>query len=683
MAVIGSTALTLAAVAQEETLRAPVLEQDDLEPGVAQAAVPQVGSNRLDQQFSFNGISLAFDPSTILDAPLQAGDNQDTVLRGSVTAVRGVEAEQTLDLSPEGARFNTRQSAWIFQLDTMDSRRILTQGIDERGDLLGFRLDFSATGRCFLPGSPVDGYCTYTPGLETNPSLVDPDTLTPSAFLISSEFGQEIPEAVHRSLFAPGFQRGEDVPGAELVGISLDVLNAGFVSDLDPSTLTAFRHEETHLRFVPTAARVEQTLSTNSREAAATRTTRAFVLPEGDELDGAYLAMQLAAWVLPSANDTVGYAPGAPNTSVSNNLFFALNNARVPSDSYTIFQTGRAYVEHSATSPRSAAETPVARYNGFWMGMSPVREVRSTQRLQFIPTGDRVSVDTPAFDQGGGGTPFGDLVDAGITLIDDFDQSITNVNIQNVDDLYVQLGLDLTLQDTIRRVTTTETTNYRLVPHLSFNGNRTGGETVFRYYTGVIFSDETNAYVGADFTLAAESGWNAYARLDLYSAPDLDYRSEIELRGSRTFDINPSRRIVVGAGGVLELDNVLDNGRGTSDDEAQADVFARWQEGSFDFSLNERFTRDGSGSWDQSTTIGLGYSQDDLLSVSAQFTPWSTESSYVEAAVGVNFRLEGVANSPVLQAQLARTRYEIGGSSFGASATVTENVFRAGLQMRF
>jgi len=74
--------------------------------------------------------------------------------------------------------------------------------------------------------------------------------------------------------------------------------------------------------------------------------------------------MQLAAWLFPAANSNVDYAAGAPNTSVSNNIFLSLNNARVPADSYTIFQTGRANVVHSSRPPQSAAETPVATYNG-------------------------------------------------------------------------------------------------------------------------------------------------------------------------------------------------------------------------------------------------------------------------------------------------------------------------------
>lgn len=681
----GSMVIATSSTAQERAIGDKVLETDDLDPRVLQTRPPEVGATSLNEQFSYNGLSLGFDEGTFVDLPLQTGTSQNTVLRGNIAHVGKVKKQQTLDHSSRGLRLNTRQSAWIFQLNAIDRQRVVRTSLDERGELLGFNLDFSATGKCSLPGTPIDKYCTYTPGMATVPGGVDPDTLAPTEFLISSQFGQVIPEDVHDSLAAPGFQRGEtSVSGGPLVGVSFDVMNAGFASDANSNPLSGDRHEETRLRFVPTVAHVDQTLSTNSEKAAATRTTRAFVLPSDSEINTEYLSMQLAAWILPSANDKVDYADGAPKTNVSNNVFHALNNARVPADSYTIFQTGRADVMHSATPPQSAAETPVALYNGIWMGMSPVRDVRTKRRLQYIPTGDRVSVDGPAFDQGGVGTPFADLLDAGITIVDDFDQSISGVNFQNVDDLFVQLGMDLTRQGAIRRTTATETTKYRLVPHLSFNGNRTGGETVLRYYSGLIFADETNAYIGSDFTLGTESGWNAYGRLDLYSEPDLDYRSEIELRGSRTFTLNPDRQITVGLAGTRQLDNkVLRNGNDLYEDKEKVDVTGQWREGPFNFTLNQRFARDEWGESGETTTIGVRYAKNNRFSASAQVSPWSSESSYIQAALGVNVKLQELSGAPVLQVQLARAKYEIGPSTFGSITDHTENVFRAGLQMRF
>ncbi len=666
------------------------VDQNDLEPSLSQAPPPQVGTTRLDQQFTYNGVSLGFEEGVLFDLGLQASNDQNTVLRGTLTDVGNVEREQAFEQTDDGQRFMSRQSALIFQLDTTDDKRVVTQTFEEAGDLIGFRLDLSLTGQCILPGSTAGSFCSYTPGIATIDGAIDPDLLVPNDFLISSDVGEEISEELHDSLFADGFQRGEDIAGGPLVGISFDVINGGFAPDANPSNLSASRTEDTSVRFVPSLAQVEQTLATNSTEAAATRSVRAFVLPDDDddddddEIDDVYLLMQLAAFALPTANAQVAYTDGRPNTNVSNNLFLAMSNARVPAESYTIFQTGRADVTHSDTPPRSAAETPVAQYRGIWMGMSPVRTDSTTQRLQFVQTGDRISINPPVFEQGGIGTPFEDLLDLDITLIDQFDQSITAVDFQNVDDLFVQFGLDVTNQDAIRRLTTTSTIDYALVPHLAFDGNRTGGESVFRYYAGVLFADETNAYVGADYSLSTESGWDAYARLDLYSAPDIDYKSELELRGSRTYRINPDRQIIVGASSLIGLDNqVLNNGIDQLDDPAQLNIFGRWQEGPASYSISHRLSSNEIGESDTSTTLGVRYQIDNRVSLTAQATPWSTQDSFIDAAIGANFRMDELPGEPVLNVQIARARYEIGSSSFGETVGVTDTVLNVGFKFEF
>lgn len=660
------------------------LTQGDLEPSLSQAPPPQVGTTRLDQQFVYNGVPLSFEDETFFDLEFQDSKSQNTVLSGTMTAVSDVDREQGIERNSDGQRFMSRQSARIFQLDTMDRQRVVTQTFEEAGKLIGFRLDLSLTGQCILPGSTSGAFCTYTPGIATIDGATDPDLLVPNDFLISSDVGKEISQGLHETLFAEGFQRGEDIAGGPLVGVSFDVINGGFAPDTDPSNLSASRTEDTSVRFVPSLAFVEQTLATNSVQAAATRSVRAFVLPDASEISDVYALMQLAAFVLPTANADVAYTDGTPNTSVSNNLFLALSNARVPAESYTIFQTGRADVVHSKTPPRSAAQTPVAQYNGMWMGMSPVRSVNTAQRLQFVQTGERISINEPVFQQGGIGTPFEDLLDLDITLIDQFNDSITSLEFQNIDDLFVQFGLDVTNQDAVQRVTTTSTTDYALVPHLAFDGNRTGGESVVRYYAGVLFADETNAYVGADYSSVTESGWNTYARLDLYSAPDLDYKSELELRSSRTFNIKPDRQITLGASGLMGLDNqFLGNGSDDLFDPAQVDIFARWQEGSTSYSVNHQRGYGEDGQTNRSTTLGFRHQFDDRFSLTAQVTPWSTQSSFIDAAIGANFRMEGVAGDPVLSVQLARARYDIGLSSLGDTVGVTNTVLNVGFRMEF
>jgi hypothetical protein len=398
--------------------------------------------------------------------------------------------------------------------------------------------------------------------------------------------------------------------------------------------------------------------------------------------------MQLAAWLLPSAPAAVDYSAGTPNSRVSNNMFSALANARVPANSFTMFQTGRADVVHATTPPRSAAETPVAQYWGFWMGMSQVRDVTTRNRTQIIPVGERISINDPIFRQGGLGTPFEDLVDLGVTMFDQIDDSVTAVDFQNIDDLFIQVGLDVSTQEAIRRMTSTETTAYKLVPHLSFSGNRTGGEQVFRYYTGVVLADETTAYVGADYTLSTESGWNAYARMDIYTKSIQDYVSEAELRASRTFTINPQRQFTIGAGAVAALDDfeTMANGTGLGigDNDMRADFVGRWREGPLDMTIRQRYSQaTGSDDWQESTTFGVSYAASNTISLTAQITPYSTEDSYVEAALGVNMRLAEGANAPTLQAQYSRATYDVGTDGNGDRRSTTNDIFGAQIQFRF
>lgn len=673
---------------QSNNVFSGLVDEAGIDPVLQRTTPPATGIVPLVGRLSFNGTALEATDTWVLDLNAETGDRRNTLAGREINFIFGRDAQQNILLHSGGGTFESRQSAWVFQLRATDRMRRTTTTRSVGGQLLGFNLDLSLTGRCFLPGSPVDGFCTYTPGLSTVPGALDPDTLLPTQFAATTAFGEEISQDVHESLKQPGFRRGEDVPGASLVGLHFDIPNAGFIEGQGLSFTSADRRLETQRRLVPSIGKIEQTISSNSREAAASRTTRAFVLLERDEWSGKSALLQLSAFLLPSASSSVDPASGAPNIAISNNLFFALNNARVPAESFTVFQTGRASVTHASAPARSAAETPVATYAGVWLGFSPVRRQSMSFREQFIPQGDRTNIGDPVFRQGGGGTPFRDLVDADFLLFDSIDQNIEGLNFQNIDDLFVQVGLGVTTQEAVRRLTTTETSRFKFAPHLSFNGNRTGGESVLRYYAGAIFDDKTNAYVGVDYALQTESGWGVFSRADLYSAPDTDYFSEVELRGSRTFALSEGRQLTLGAGAVVALDG-LNRSRAqpgvtfSEDSRQRADFVARLREGSVDYTLRQRFSKSGGGGWDLGTTVGVSYTPDDRLSISAQATPFSTEATWLQAAAELNWRVGDPGRSQVLQLQAARIRYDLGNSSTGQNFKSKETTFRVGFQAKF
>lgn len=686
----GTLCLLQAVGAQAQAVLDNLVEEPEVNRPVQRATDrPAVGVAPLVGRLSFNGTNLEFTDRWIADLTLGSGSRSNTVGGREINFVFGRSADQRVVGHATGATFESQQSAWIAQLRATDRVTRTTTTRQVGGDLTGFRLQFSATGRCFLPGAPVDGFCTYTPGMSTVDGAVDPDTLAPNLFAISSEFGEEISQDVHESLKAEGWQRGEDVPGAGLVGVDFDVANAGFVRGDEPSMARGDRRTDVERRLVLSFGKIDQTIASSSREAAATRSTRSFVLLDRDEWTPEAIAMQLLAPFLPAAPSGVAQASGMPNLSISNNLFFALNNARVPAESFTVFQTGRAELTHGSGPARSAAETPTANYLGVWMGFSPVRERTFALREQFIPTGDRISISDPIFAQGGGGTPFRDLIEADFFLFDEIDQSIRGVNFQNIDDLFVQMGLDVTTQEAVRRLTATDTSTFRYVPHIAFDGNVTGGESVFRYYAGAIFGDETNAYLGADYLLQTETGWNAFARVDLYSAPDQDYFSEVEASLSRTLTLGSGRQFTLGAGFISALDG-LNRSRASNaalfsnDSRQNFDVVMRLRDGPVDYTLRQRFSKTAAEDDQRSTTLGVSYAQDDSFFVSAQVTPVSTETTWLQGAATLNWRLgDDPRNQQLLQMQVTRVKYDLGNLSPGSNLSVTENTFGLSLQARF
>lgn len=675
--------------AEETDVFEGLVDEKDVSGAQPRSAPPSPGVAPLTSRMTLNGTRIEYGDEWITDFQVDFGNRRNTYAGGEANFVAENTLEQGIQFRDGGVFYERDQSSWVVQLRGIDRRRTVTSTRIEGGELVGFNLDLSLTGKCFLPGSPSDSYCTYTPGISTVPGGYDKDSLAPNAFAITTDFGEVIAEEVHRSIQTEErFQRGEDVAGAGLVGLHFDVPNAGFISTVDSLDRSgADRREEVQRRFVPSIAKLDQKLVSSSREAAATRTVRAFVLPEASEWDRGVALMQLAAWFLPTASASVESAPGAPRLNVSNNLFHALNNAWTPSESFTVFQTGRAHVVHASTPPTSASETPRATYTGVWMGLTPIRDTRLEVREQFIPSGDRISVGDPIFRQGGNGIDIDDIVDPRITVFDGVGLGFTDLNFQNIDDLFVQVGLDVTSQEAVRRVTAVETSRYRLVPHLSFNGNVTGGESVLRYYGGAIFGDETNGYVGADYTLATEGGWNGYARLDLYSNPDRDYFSEAELRVSRTLTLNADRQFTFGIGGVAAIDGLTQRTGSSAlelgERDRRVDLVGRWREGPFDLTLRQRFAKSNDDEWRDSSTFGVSYAPDNRLFISAQATPFSEEDAYIEGALAVNWRVNEDPSSPILQFQYARAKYELGATAGGDKFSVTENTIRAAFQARF
>ncbi|KAF0113277.1 MAG: hypothetical protein FD150_2097 [Rhodobacteraceae bacterium] len=648
------------------------------------AVVPRMVAP-LTGRLGLNGVSFDLGDEWVVDMGVEDGTARNAALTGTLTHILSNEANDRF----EPGLFGRNQTAWVLQLKSFTQNRVVTTTRVERGDLIGFRLDLSVTGRCSIGLGAVDdeeNYCTYTPGIATVPGVVDPETLVPALFTYDTSFAEVIPEATHDSLKVledgvPVFQRGEDVVGGPLVGVSFDIQNSGFLAtEAGRGFNEASREEDITTRYAMSLALIKQNLYSNSERATADRTTRAFVLLDPDDWNRRNGLAQLAAWLLPRMERPLGVADGDARLNISNNLFFALGNARRPADGLTLFETGYATLEHPLTRARSAAETPTAYYNGFWLGFTPERETSSSQRETFAPVGPRLDLTDPVFAEGGGSAALDLLDNSSLAFLDTINQSILPIDFTGITDIFVQLGLGLTTQEAVRRITSTETSSYSYVPHLTFNGNITTGQSVFRYYLGAIIEDKANAYVGADYTFNTESGWSAYARGEVFSRPDLDHRNEIEASVSRTWRLDRSQSLTLGLGGVAVLkgDNSDPKNPELGDVSDRLDLVARWVDGPMNLNMRHRISEGGAAS----TTFGLGYT-DGRFSYTAQYTPRSSESAYIEALAGVSWRTAEELTAPTLRAQVARANYNLGTDGLGSPVLAEENLFVLSLQAKF
>lgn len=627
-----------------------------------------------------NGVQLEFGLEGVAGLGALGGPDRDTVPTLDTTFT----LDEQIDEAVRGTLFTRRQTGLYFQLRTVDNTRTVTTTKREAVDLSGSRLFLSITGKCLFRNEDPDAYCSYTPGADVGEADVNPDTLLPENFEFDSTFGRVIQRETHEALTAPGFQRGSAATG-EYPGLVVDLPNNGYsFSELRGDRNGISRYENVETRPIATMSHVEQRLYSNSDEATLDRTIRGAVVLKADEWTTEALVAQGLAWVLPSFDARLPETGEAPNLGISNNLFYAANNTRMPEDSFTAYQSGVAWVSHPETPPTSAAETPVAWANTIWLGFSPVRDIAQSTSYRFDRTGTRDIVESE-FTQGGTTGQAGEIIEGQLTIVDNLTDQLSEIDLTSIDDLFVQSGADVTSEDAIREVTSQEVSDYRYVPHLSFSGNRTSGNSVLRYYTGLIVGDDINAYAGGDVQVNTETGWEAFAGGTFYSDPDRDYFSELSASLSRRVALGAESSLRFGVSGSVELDRpevdgtVLEPGEGAN----LVDVVAGYRRRNLGYTLRQRFSDVGTDENATSTTLGVNYRVDQRLSLTMEVTPASTEDAYISARAGLAWKLRDAADAPTLRVQWAKIDYDYGNDAIGQPLETSEQTLLASLQMRF
>lgn len=575
-------------------------------------------------------------------------------------------------------RFQRNQKAWYLHLGQMIDRS--QHVVDQRAqvDLIGFKLQMSVTGDCIGTAPDSGSYCTYTPSISTDPGMVHRELLIPVEFNIGSAAGEEISEATHLAIQADGWQRGEDS-----VGIDLDIINAGNVPSNNPLRQDQiYKRDNYRLRFVPSILKIDQNVYSNSSHSSIDRTTRGIVLVNPDEWNKKSAAMQAISWLLPGIRANLP-ANGSPNLTISNNLFHAANNQWMPKDSYTTFQTGRGYVEHQ--NRHSDNRPPAASwYNGFWMGYSPVRTTSYSTSTKLVQSGPRITTHGPFFSQGQIGTDL-NIPQSGITLIDDAADIITQINFSNIDNLFVQSGLEMTRQAAVAHIRSTEINSYKLTPHVAFSGNRTANRSVFRYYLGRIFGESRNSYAGGDYTSVSKSGIAFSAKAIKYDNPDRDYYSFAEAKISKMFNLQSNSRYGFGLFARKAFDRPSIS-TGWSEDPRQdtfLEVSTRYENGrtlAYDLAYRRSKSEGVAG---RATTIGMSYQPNETFRFFGQFTPSSSERSYIRGAAGFQLALTSTQSAPTLNVNVSDIVHRYSTSRSGNPLKVSEKIFSASINVRF
>jgi len=558
--------------------------------------------------------------------------------------------------------YTIEQNGHYLQLQTIRQSREVETSQTIPQTTLGFRIRMSLTAPCRFAQTEAGQQCTYTPGLVTDLTSIDPETLFPTRIFQPSRFGDVVTPESLAAIRQPGFQRGAN--GQE-IGLDLFVPNAGTTEGNSQGDRSSIRREET-VENAPVGiySSVRQILRVNDREAVLGRTVRGVPIIVGDRNTLLNTALQLSR-VLPDAEPSLESTGQPANTNVNRNLFLAANNARLPASSFTVYHAGMGRAKRPSEELTDLRQIPPASFNSVWLGISPVTERTFSTRERFERTGP-LRVIAAAGAEGGVETNLDFL-----SLING--QAFSTKDLQN---FYAQIYLQFFNQDVNRIASSVlrEETNY--YPHLSFTGNITGAEDVFRYYTGVITSETVKAYAGLDYSKVTADGWNFSVGGIGYINPDRDYYSQLRGSVSKRIDLSPTANIVLLGDINYGLDRETTIGETVIIDPASSlSAGVRANVGPASFGVVNFFGDVLPNSYDNTLMLDLGVNLGDRVYLSGYYTPINESSSRSRYGVKADFSLGSDRNSPRLTLGWASQEFDFGRDPSGNDLVQNDNVF--------
>ena len=338
-------------------------------------------------------------------------------------------------------------------------------------------------------------------------------------------------------------------------------------------------------------------------------------------------------------------------------MFLAANNTRLPENGLVIYQGGLGRSK-SLTDEMENGSAPDASFNSVWLGLSPVVERSLTTEVRFETLGNQQR----SLQAGGEGGAETDI---------DFFANIDGLGITTdlLEDFYIQNYVSFLERDVnfVTEEIFTEETNY--YPHLSLTGNITGSDRAFRYYGGVIASEEAKVYLGSDYTENINN-WRVNIAAIGYTNPDRDYFSRVEGVIGRQWEFDPRASLTVSAGFRYAwdrpeediLDDPIDN---------NANIGATLRVDSFSLNLRRLFDIFPDSTGNQ-VRAGIGVDIGDRATLSAFFIPQRDIESF---GLTGEYQLgnEGLLKSVIVQWN--RSVYDFGEDVFSNNLTDANDTF--------
>ncbi|MBD2148143.1 hypothetical protein [Sphaerospermopsis sp. FACHB-1194] len=638
-------------------------------------AVPKDKVPAILTTFSLNDLTVNHLTKAVVDTQFVFGTERTDNLY--INALYQIESKVIQSLSQDNIFTSDFQGEYL-QLRTINQNRQISIIQSQPQTLRGFELQQTFIGPCYLVNNDasVSGeQCNLLPPFVVDRKSIEPRFFVPNRIEQLGNIGDVISPETLALIKLPGWQN-QGFNG-EFTGIDLYLPNIGATPGNSQSNQTAIsRRESLDNTYSLGHYQVRQIVKTNAQKAVLGRTIKGVNVIVDDENLGLNSALGALGAMLPDIKPNLKGTAANANTNINRNLFNAANNIRVPGNSFVIYQGGVGEAVHNqinvnnGNGVKRTSNIPAGKFNSVWLGISPVTKRSFSQTSRYVPTGEERRV----LRVGGEGGINSDVNFAVATNENGISNSINSANLNN---FYIQAYMSLLQRDVNFETVNilNKKTNY--YPHLSLTGNITNYNSVLRYYTGAIFSENVKLYVGGDYTINWDN-WLLNLGAIAYNSGDKDYYSKVEGSLSKQFRFSPNTNLGLFTGFRYawdrDQDNFLDN---PVDNFVSVGANLNFNIFSLQISQLLDLLPDSTGNKIQaSLTASLGKN----ASFTAYFSPQRSIDSY---GISSRYSWGDSANRSSISFNWGRNIYDFGDDAFGENLQTKNDTFSVIFQAFF